>query len=163
MENAVSAKFTANKARTQSCVQVKVVGQARRQMACGKFERLTLTASNVPPLNRGSSPNTSQRISWANKAKDGKRTPLRQKQAESRQFTDHRAWTKFFVHALSLHRKTNCRLHIFTTALLFPLAERVLAPAVRPPKNSANHVDLSQNSNKLVLKIHQHSCFVKIA
>ena len=52
MENAVSANFTANKARTQSCAQVKAVGQARRQRACGKFERLTLTASNVTPSIR---------------------------------------------------------------------------------------------------------------
>ena len=64
--------------------RVKARGQASRQQACGEREGQSLS-------HRGSSPNATQRISWANKAKDGKRskpsTKARQKAAKRHRFS----------------------------------------------------------------------------
>ena len=64
--------------------RVKAVGQARRQRACGEREGQSLS-------HRGSSPNATHKTSWANKAKDGKRskpsTKARQKAVKRHRFS----------------------------------------------------------------------------
>ena len=64
--------------------RVKARGQASRQQACGEREGQSLS-------HRGSSPNATNKTSWANKAKDGKRsrpsTKARQKAVKRHRFS----------------------------------------------------------------------------
>ena len=59
---------------TQSYAREKARGQASRQQACGEREGQSLS-------HRGSSPNATQRISWANKVPTERGKIHRQKQA----------------------------------------------------------------------------------
>ncbi len=114
--------------------RVKARGQASRQQACGEREGQSLS-------HRGSSPNATNKTSWANKAKDGKRsrpsTKARQKAVKRHRFSGKQRRGQ--APALQKNRAGNSprkeRTHFPRTPL--PVCVRRIARVHQPNSDSA--------------------------